>query len=160
MEMIVLIVLGGVLALAGLAGLALPAVPGAPFLLIGLVCIAWAEDFAYVGTGTLLVLSALALLTYLVDIIAGAVGVKHFGASPRAMLGATCGALVGLFFGLPGIVAGPFIGASLGELSVGSDLRGAGLAGIGATVGLALGVAAKLTLAFAMIGIFLLMRFA
>jgi hypothetical protein len=55
-------------------------------------------------------------------------------------------------------VIGPFIGAGLGELSTGRDMRAAGRAGLGATIGLILGVAAKLTLAFAMIGIFILMR--
>ena len=159
MEMYLLIVLGVVLALVGIAGLALPAMPGAPFLFLGLLCIAWAEDFVFVGTGTLIVLAALALLTYLVDVAAGAFGVKRFGASSQAMVGATLGALVGLFFGIPGILIGPFIGASIGELLVGSDWRGASMAGIGATVGLALGVAVKLMLAFAMMGIFLLMRF-
>ena len=35
----------------------------------------------------------------------------------------------------------------------------AGMAGIGATVGLVLGIAAKLSLAFAMLGTFLIVRF-
>lgn len=157
--MILLMVLGLCLALIGLAGLALPALPGAPLLLAGLFCIAWAEDFVYVGTVTLVILAVLAVLTYVVDLIAGAFGVRRFGASPRAMLGAALGAVVGLFFGFVGIVIGPFIGAGIGELSVGRDLRAAGRAGIGATIGLIIGVAAKLTLAFAMLGIFTLMRF-
>ena len=128
-------------------------------LFVGLVCIAWAEDFVFVGTGTLVTLGILAALTYVVDLIAGAFGVRRFGASSRAMLGATLGAIVGLFFGFIGIVIGPFIGAGIGELLTGRDIRAAGLAGIGATIGLVIGVAAKLTLAFAMIGIFVLMRF-
>lgn len=159
METVLLMGLGLVLAVVGVAGLALPALPGAPLLFLGFVCIAWAEQFVYVGTGTLVLLAALALLTYAVDLIAGAFGVQRFGASPTAMVGATVGALVGLFFGFIGIVIGPFIGAGIGELSTGRDIRAAGRAGIGATIGLVIGVAAKLTLAFAMIGIFLLMRF-
>ena len=66
--------------------------------------------------------------------------------------------VVGLFFGLPGIVLGPFCGAVLGELLADRSLREAGAAGLGATIGLAIGVAAKLALAFSMIGIFVLMR--
>ena len=159
METILLVVIGISLSLLGFAGLALPALPGAPLLFAGLFCIAWAEDFAFVGTGTLVILGILAALTYAVDLIAGAFGVRRFGASSRAMLGATLGAIVGLFFGFIGIVIGPFIGAGIGELSTGRDLRAAGRAGIGATIGLVIGVAAKLTLAFAMIGIFILMRF-
>jgi uncharacterized protein YqgC (DUF456 family) len=158
MEVILLIVVGICLSLLGLFGLALPALPGAPLLFVGLVCIAWAEDFAFIGTGTLIIRAVLAVLTYVVDLIAGAFGVRRFGASPRAMLGATLGAVFGLFFGFVGIVIGPFVGAAIGELSTGQNLRAAGRAGIGATIGLIIGVAAKLTLAFAMIGIFILMR--
>ncbi len=159
MEAILLAVVGIGLGLAGLVGLALPAVPGAPLLFIGLVLIAWAENFVYVGTGTLITLAVLAGATYVVDLVAGAFGVRRFGASPRAMFGAMLGALLGLFFGLIGIVIGPFVGAGIGELSTGKDLRAAGRAGVGATIGMVIGVAAKLTLAFAMIGMFLLMRF-
>ncbi len=158
MEAILLAVVGLCLALLGLVGLALPVMPGAPMLFVGLVLIAWAEDFAFVGTGTLVILAVLALLTYAVDLIAGAFGVRRFGASARAMVGATVGAVVGLFFGFVGIVIGPFIGAGIGELSTGQSLHAAGKAGIGATIGLVIGVAAKLTLAFAMVGIFSLMR--
>jgi hypothetical protein len=158
METVLLIIVGVGLSLLGLVGLALPALPGAPVLFGGLFCIAWAEDFAFIGTGTLITLAVLALLTYVVDLIAGAFGVRKFGASPRAMLGATLGAVIGLFFGFIGIVIGPFIGAGIGELSVGQGLRAAGRAGLGATIGLVIGVAAKLTLAFSMLGIFILMR--
>jgi hypothetical protein len=101
----------------------------------------------------------MALLMYLVDFLASAVGAKRFGASTRAVIGATFGAVVGIFFGIPGIILGPFIGAVLGELTAHSDLITAGRAGIGATVGLALGVAAKLALALAMVGIFVIARF-
>lgn len=159
METIILAIVGISLSLAGVLGLALPILPGAPLLFVGLVCIAWAEDFVFVGAGTLVLLAVLAVLTYVVDFAAGAFGVRRFGASPRAMLGAILGAIVGLFFGLVGIVIGPFVGAGIGELSTGRNLRAAGRAGIGATIGLVIGIAAKLTLAFAMIGIFILMRF-
>jgi uncharacterized protein len=144
---------------AGIAGLMLPALPGAPLLFGGLVLAAWAEGFQYVGTGTLVTLAALALLTYIVDIIAGAFGARRYGASARSLVGATLGAIVGLFFGIPGVVFGPFIGAMLGEFSVSRELVAAGRAGWGATVGLLLGTAVKLSLAFTMLGIFIVMRF-
>ncbi len=146
------------LIIAGLAGLVLPALPGAPLLFLGLVAAAWAEQFAYVGWGTLAVLGVLCLLAYLVDFAAGAFGARRFGASGRSVAGAALGTLVGLFFGLPGVLLGPFLGAVAGELTVNHNLRHAGKAGVGATLGLALGAAAKIALAFAMLGIFLAMR--
>jgi hypothetical protein len=156
---VLLWVLAVLLVAAGIAGLLLPALPGAPLLFAGLVCAAWAEDFAYVGTGWLAILGALAALTYPVDLAAGAVGARRFGASGRAVVGAALGALVGLFFGLPGILLGPFVGAVLAELWERRDLRQAGRSGLGAALGLVLGVAAKLALAFAMLGIFAFARF-
>ena len=151
---VLLCVLATVLVLAGLVGLLLPVLPGPPLVFAGLLIAAWAEDFAYVGTGTLTLLAVLALLTYAVDFAATALGAKRFGASKRAVLGAAVGALVGLFFGLPGILLGPFIGAVIGELTAQRGLGDAGRAGIGATIGLALGVAGKLAIAFSMLGVF------
>ena len=146
------------LAMAGFAGLMLPAMPGAPLLFCGLVVAAWAEDFAYVGTGTLVVLAVLALLTYVIDVVAGIFGAKRFGASGRAMAGAAIGAVVGIFFGLLGILLGPFAGAMAGELTLRRDLRAAGWSGVGATVGLIIGTVAKIAIAFWMVGIFVLVR--
>jgi len=142
----------------GLGGLVLPALPGPPILFAGLVTAAWAEDFAYVGWGTLSVLGGMAVLMYLLDFAATAFGVERFGASGRAIVGATLGGVVGLFLGLPGVVVGPFLGAVVGELTVRGNLQAAGRAGVGATLGLALGIAAKMALAISMLGIFLVVR--
>lgn len=144
---------------AGLAGLVLPALPGPLLLFAGLLMAAWAEQFVHVGTWTLVVLAVMAALASLADFVAGAFGAKRYGASPRSVAGAALGAVVGIFFGLPGLLLGPFIGALLGELSARRDLAAAGRAGWGATVGLVLGTAAKLALGFAMVGLFLVVRF-
>lgn len=142
-----------------MAGLLFPAVPGAPLLFGGLVLAAWAEDFAYVGGWTLGILAVLSLLTYIVDVIAGAFGAQKYGASGRAMFGAAVGAIVGIFFGLIGVLIGPFIGAMIAEFSLAEKtLDDASRAGFGATVGMLLGVAAKMALAFMMLGIFALVR--
>jgi len=146
------------LVLAGLAGLVVPALPGAPLLFLGLWLAAWAEGFAYVGTGSLVILGVLAVLTYVVELLAAGFGTRRFGASSHALWGATVGGLVGLFFGLPGILLGPFTGAVAGELYARGGVRQAGRAGLGATLGLALGIAGKITLGFAMIGWFLVNR--
>jgi hypothetical protein len=142
----------------GVLGLVLPGLPGAPLVFGGLLVAAWLEDFAYVGPWTLLLLALLAVLTQVVDIFAGALGAKRFGASRLAVVGAILGAVVGMFFGLPGVVLGPFCGALIGELLAEKPLREAGAAGFGAGFGLLIGVALKLTLAFSMIGIFVIVR--
>ena len=156
---IVLWTVAGVLVLAGLAGLILPAIPGAPLIFAGLVVGAWADDFAYVGVWTIVVLAVLTLVTIGVDFWATMFGAKRFGASKRAVIGALVGSIIGLFLGLPGVLFGPFIGAVIGEISSRGSLPQATRAGFGATLGLILGAAIKLALALSMIGIFVAVRF-
>lgn len=151
--------LAALLVALGVAGLLLPGLPGAPLIFAGLVVAAWAEGFAYVGWLWLALLAAIAALSYAVDFAATALGAQKYGASPRAVLGAVVGGLVGLFFGPLGIVLGPFAGAVLAELSQRRDLEAAQRAGFGATLGLLLGGVAKLALACLMIGIFAAVRF-
>jgi len=152
-------ILAVALVLIGVAGLALPALPGAPVLFLGLVVAAWAEDFQYVGTGGIIALAVLAMLTYAADFVAGIFGAKKFGASNQALWGAGIGAFVGIFFGLPGLILGPFCGAFIGEIMAQRKMLEAGWSGIGATIGLLLGAVAKLALACIMIGLFALLRF-
>jgi uncharacterized protein len=152
-------IIGAILAVSGLSGLLLPIVPGAPLLFLGLVFCAWAEDFLYIGVWTLLILAAMTALTYVVEFAASILGVKKFGGSRRAMAGAAIGGIVGIFLGIPGILLGPFVGAIIGELSLQRSLDEASRAGFGTVVGLAIGVAGKLAIGIAMIGLFLLKRF-
>ncbi len=156
---ILLLLVAFILVVVGFVGLVLPALPGAPVLFLGLLAAAWAESFSYVGVYTLTILGIIACLTYAVDFAAGAFGAKRFGASRRAVMGATIGAVVGIFFGIPGLLLGPFVGAVIGELSSGPNIFAAGRAGLGATLGLALGAAAKLSLGVSMVGIFVFVRF-
>jgi hypothetical protein len=148
-----------VLVAVGLAGLILPAIPGAPLIFVGLLLTAWVEDFAFVGFWTIVLLAVIALLSYGIDLWATMFGAKRFGASKYAVAGALIGAVAGLFLGFPGVLFGPFIGAVVGEICTRRNLQQAARAGIGATIGLVLGAALKLAMAFAMIGIFVVARF-
>lgn len=152
-------ILAVILTVTGLSGMLLPVLPGAPLLFLGLLFGAWADGFQYVGIWTLLVLAVLTGLTYVVEFAASVLGVKKFGGSKRAMAGAALGGIVGLFLGVPGILLGPFVGAVIGELSLQRSLDEASRAGFGTVVGLAIGVAGKLAIGIAMIGIFILKRF-
>jgi uncharacterized protein YqgC (DUF456 family) len=156
---LILWILAAVLTVTGMSGMLLPVLPGAPLLFLGLLFGAWADNFAYVGLWTLLVLAVMTGLTYVVEFAASVLGVKKFGGSKRAMAGAAVGGLVGLFLGIPGILLGPFVGAVIGELSLQRSLDEASRAGFGTVVGLAIGVAGKLAIGIAMIGLFLIKRF-
>jgi uncharacterized protein len=156
---LLLFLLAALLVALGIVGLLLPVLPGAPLLLAGLVVAAWAEGFEKVGWTSLALIAVLGLLGSFIDFAAGALGAKRFGASKAGMAGAAAGALLGLFFGLPGILLGPFFGAVAGELLARRDAQAASRAAVGAALGLAFGAAAKLALAFTMLGVFLLARF-
>lgn len=147
-------VLSVVLVTVGLAGIVLPALPGTVLIFAGLLLAAWADGFARVGAATLVALGVMTVASYFVDVATMALGMKHLGTTKRAMAGAAIGTLVGLFFGLPGIVIGPFAGAVIGELTVHRQLGRAGSAGVAAWIGFLLGTAVKVGLAFAMIGLF------
>ena len=144
----------------GVAGVVLPGLPGIPLVLAGLVLGAWIDDFAYVGRGTLITIGLLALLATAVEFAASALGAKRAGAHRRAVIGAALGALVGIFFALPGILIGPFAGAVIGEFSARGDLARAGRVGVATWIGMLLGGAAKLALVLSMIAVFAWQRFA
>jgi uncharacterized protein YqgC (DUF456 family) len=138
----------------GLAGVVLPALPGTILIFAGLLLAAWADGFTRVGAVTLVVIGIIGAASYGVDLVAGALGAKHLGASRRAMVGAALGTLLGLFLGLPGLIVGPFVGAVAGELTAHRDWKRAGAGGLAPWIGFAIGTAVKVGLAFAMIGIF------
>ena len=147
--------LTALIVIGGMIGTVVPVLPGIPMIFAGLYLAAWSGEFEIIGFGTLTVLAILTVLSLLIDYLAAAFGAKRLGASKRAFWGATLGALVGMFFGLPGIILGPFIGAVSAELSAGQGARQASRSGSGVWLGLVLGTAFKLSIAFLMLGIFL-----
>jgi len=124
----VLLAVAVALVVVGLAGVVLPAIPGTLLIFAGLWLAAWSDGFMRVGAGTIVVLGVLAAATYFVDAAMMALGMKRLGTSGRAMAGAAVGMAVGMFFGLPGLIVGPFAGAVLGELTAHRDLGRAGRA--------------------------------
>jgi uncharacterized protein YqgC (DUF456 family) len=147
-------ILAVVLVLVGIAGTVLPMLPGVPLVFAGLLAAAWAGGFETVGWPVLAVLGLLTLASFVVEIGASSIGARRAGASRAAMIGAAVGALVGIFFGLPGLLLGPFVGAALGQLTARGSIVEAGQVGAGAWVGFLLGSAAKLALAVLMVGVF------
>jgi hypothetical protein len=143
------------LLIAGLAGSLLPFLPGTPLILAAALVHALATDFNPIGAGRLLVLAGLTALAYALDYIAGAVGAKKFGGSVWAVVGALVGAVVGLFFGPPGLLIGPVIGAVAGELLKSGEVEHSLKAGFGALVGMVVALLARFALAFTMVGLVL-----
>lgn len=151
---VLLWIAAGIMVVAGLAGVVMPALPGHMLILAGLVLAGWADGFRHISGWTLGVIALVALASYAIDFVAAAATTKKLGASGRAMAGAALGTFGGFFFGLPGLIAGPFVGAMIGELTATSNLRQASRAGVAATIGFAIGTAVKVAFAFLMIAIF------
>jgi uncharacterized protein YqgC (DUF456 family) len=142
--------------LVGFLGTVVPILPGAPLIFIGILIAAWWEDFSRIGVLPVVITGALALVTILVDIASSYMGAKRVGASKAALAGSIVGSLIGMFFLLPGLILGPFIGALVGEWWSARDLSQATRVGIATWIGMIVGTAAKVGLSLAMVGVFVL----
>jgi uncharacterized protein YqgC (DUF456 family) len=153
-EQIIGLSLALLLMLAGFLGSILPGLPGTPVILVAAIGHRLYFGPHSVNNVVLVMLILLTLFSVLLDYLASAYGAKRFGATWRGIVGAAVGGLVGLFFGLPGVIIGPFIGALLFELVGGYEFKKAAHAGLGATIGLFAGVMAKCVVCTVMIGTF------
>jgi uncharacterized protein len=149
-----LYVIGVTLILIGLVGAVLPLLPGIPLIFGGIWLISAVDHYRHLGLGWLLGIAAVGAIGLLMDLLAGALGAKRMGASPRAVWGALLGTLVGLFFGLPGLLLGPFLGALLGELAAGNSVLRSAHVGVSAWIGLIFGTIIKLVVSITMVALF------
>ena len=140
--------------LAGFVGSIVPFLPGPPLVLIAAVGhrLCFGENSA--SALVMLYLAALTVVALLLDHFASVYGAKRFGATWRGLLGAFVGGVVGIFFSIPGIIIGPFIGAMLFELMGGYEFDKASRAGLGATLGVFAGIIGKCVISVVMIGLF------
>jgi len=140
--------------LAGLIGCLLPGFPGTPLMLAVVIGHRLYFGAHSVSRTVMIILAGLTVISVLFDFLAGMFGANKFGATWRGAVGAMLGGLAGLFFGLPGIILGPFIGATLFELLGDRELKAALKAGLGATLGLLAGIIGKFSIAVVMILLF------
>ena len=152
----ILYIISAGLILIGLLGTVLPVLPGIPLAFMGMLLAAWAGGFEKISILTIVVLGLLTAASVAVDFFASLIGAKRAGASKLAMLGGALGGLIGfLVLNIVGLIIGPFIGVVVVEMIRGKTAREAGKIGFGTWIGMAVGMALKVGLAFAMLGIFL-----
>ena len=154
MEITLLWILCAALIVAGLAGTVLPVLPGTVLVWAGIVLGAWIDDFQRVGTTTLVVVTVLAALAWVLDYVAGLLGARKAGASRQAIIGAALGTLAGLFMGLVGVLFMPLVGAAIGEWLARRDHEQAVKVGVATWLGILAGIVSKVVIAFMMIGLF------
>lgn len=160
---IILTILAILLLLTGLLGTLIPALPGLPLMFVGTWLLAYLGNYAVIGSTTLVIIAVITLLGMSMDFIASLLGTKFSGASKSALICSAIFGIIGIFFGLPGMVFGPIVGAMFGELWARRSLLSAGKVGLGTFFGYLVGVAAKvgcaLTILITIISMFIISLF-
>ena len=146
----VLIISGGVLLIAGIIGCFLPVLPGPPLAFFGLL-IQQLKSISPFSNRFIIIFLTITILVTVLDYVIPVYGTKKFGGSKYGVWGSIAGLLIGLWFGPLGIIAGPFIGALIGELIVSKDSTIAMKAAIGSFIGFLAGTFLKLMVCFAMV---------
>lgn len=144
------ITLGVLLTIAGIVGCIIPFIPGPPLSYIALLSLLAVNENIFTARflGIWLVVTiVVTILDYYVPIW----GTKKFGGSRNGIWGATIGLITGIFFFPPfGMIAGPFLGAFIGELIGGKDTLAALRSGFGSFIGFVAGTVMKLAVSVIM----------
>jgi len=113
---IILVVVGFLSLATGLLGSVVPALPGPPVSFIGLLLIHFA-GYGDFSIPFLVILGVITIAVMVADNFLPAWMTKRFGGSKTAVIGSVAGLIIGMIFFAPaGILAGPFLGALIGEL--------------------------------------------
>ncbi|KPJ50114.1 MAG: hypothetical protein AMJ41_01865 [candidate division Zixibacteria bacterium DG_27] len=147
-----------VIMLIGLAGVFLPVLPGALLIFGAALLYALLTGFEAFGARTLILLGVLTAVTYLLDWLATAFGIRKMGGSYWGIIGAFIGMAGGLLLagvGVIGFIAGAFVGAFLMELVVNRETDRALRASLGSFIGFFVSGVGRFLIAVTMIGVFI-----
>jgi uncharacterized protein YqgC (DUF456 family) len=140
-----------ILCLGGLIGVLLPFLPGTLIIFAGALVHKLLTP-EWLSWTTIVVLGVMVLVERLLDVLGTMVGARWLGATRWGIFGAVIGGIVGIFFGLPGLVLGPVFGALVGEiLFARRSLTLSTKAGAGAALGLVISTVSRIALAMLMI---------
>jgi uncharacterized protein len=144
------IIAGLILIVLGYAGSVLPALPGAPLALISvwMVHLSGMHHYAWY---VLAAVTIMALGISLVDYVLPVWGTRRYGGSPAGVKGSAIGLVIGVLMsfiipavGMLGILAGPFLGAYIGEKMAGHNHQIAFKSAVGSFLGFIAGTLGKL----------------
>lgn len=137
--------------LVGIIGTILPLVPGIPLIFTAMIAYGWYEGFALISAEYLVIMGILAIIAVIADHLAPLIGVKYFGASRYAMIGAVIGFLIGIILFPPfGMIIGALAGAVIGEYYEIEDWPLALKAGLGSVAGFVSGILFQIAIALVM----------
>ena len=147
-----LIVAAIVLALIGLVGALVPGIAGTPFSFLALLVLSFVDGIDFT-TRFLVIMGVIGAVVFTVDYVVPVWGTKTLGGSQAGVRGSTVGLILGLLvtfvfpIGFIAVLLGPFIGAYIGEKSVGTEDHRAWKSALGSFVGFLLGTGIKLVYA-------------
>ena len=139
--------------IVGIVGDVVPGLPGVPISYAAMLLLHFFTDLTY-SNETLIIYGVLCAVITIVDYFVPFWGTKKFGGTKAGVRGSTIGLVVGVVvlpilgivigpFGLIGILAGPFVGAYIGEKMSGVDDSLAWRSAIGSFVGFVAGTLLK-----------------
>lgn len=139
--------------IVGIVGDVVPGLPGVPISYAAMLLIHFFTDISY-SNETLVIYGIICIAITIIDYFVPIWGTKKFGGTKAGVRGSTIGLIIGVVvlpilgvvigpFGLVGILAGPFVGAYIGEKMSGVDDRLAWRSAIGSFVGFVAGTLLK-----------------
>lgn len=134
---------GWALLAVGLIGCLVPMIPGPPIAYCALFVALAVGDHSAPTWTCLAVAGVITVAVTVVDCLVPSWGAAKFKCSRSGRAGCLVGTIVGLFFLPAGVVAGPFLGALVGELAVGRRFGQSLYGAFGALVGFLVGVLLK-----------------
>ena len=141
---LVFTILAGLLLLLGFLGTFVPILPGAPLAWLGLL-LCYFSSYNDISLVTLIITALAALAVSILDNLLPVFMTDKIGGSKAATIGCTLGLIAGFFLGPAGIIAGPFLGALVGEMiHSGGNFSASLKAAWGAFLGFILGTGIKM----------------
>lgn len=138
----------------GIIGDVVPGLPGVPISYAAMLLLHFFTGITY-SNEALIIYGILCVFITILDYFVPIWGTKKFGGTKAGVRGSTIGLIVGVLvlpllgivigpFGIVGIIAGPFVGAYIGEKMSGIDDNLAWRSAIGSFVGFVAGTLLKL----------------
>jgi hypothetical protein len=147
---ITLIILGGILMIAGIIGSLFPVIPGPPLSYGALIILQLSSKQPFSST-FFIVYGLITAVVLLLDYVIPMYGTKKFEGSKYGIWGSTIGMVLGVIFLFPiGIVIGPMVGAFSGEIISGKTVNKAFKSALGSLLGFLAGASIKFVLCLSM----------
>ena len=141
---IAFIVLGAILLALAFIGCVVPVLPGPALAFAGLLCARGIAPHDTPSMRMLAVALAFVVVATALDYVVPALGARKFNCGKLGVFGCVVGTIIGLFFMPIGLLVGPFLGAMIGELLAGKEVRQSLKGAVGAFLGYAAGILLKL----------------